>query len=350
MRTAALLLAASLLLPAAAPAAEEPPFPEGTSSHRLEELTCSVVMPSAEVAAKQGRSLLVILHGNGGSETGMAGSLAHLAADGFTILAPKSRGVGWVKKDVEDVIRIARDVKKRLAIPEGRVHAAGFSNGGWNLAPLAFDDGLLCASACWIAAGYDGGSVPKWARKSLGVLALAGAGDGNAPHALKTPELLEGKVRCGEALLQPGLGHAWPEKLMGYYRSWLLAMEGRWTPGDCGWYDWVEEVPAGDRKAGSFLYLFDPARGADAAARVLQVETLRDPLVRRYGVQLAAVKRDGAAAPDLPAAHGVKELPAVVVLDPAAKAVKVLSGPKITAAALAAAFRSVAPDKSPPKK
>ena len=31
-----------------------------------------------------------------------------------------------------------------------------------------------CASACWIAAGYDGGSVPKWARKSLGVLALAG--------------------------------------------------------------------------------------------------------------------------------------------------------------------------------
>ena len=67
MRAPALLL---LSLAAAAPGASpgEPPFPPGMSSTTLEGLRCSIVMPAEWDPAKE-RSLLVILHGAGGSET-----------------------------------------------------------------------------------------------------------------------------------------------------------------------------------------------------------------------------------------------------------------------------------------
>ena len=339
---AALLLPLLLVL---APAAEDPPFPEGTSSHVMEGLKVSLVMPAGWDPAKE-RSMIVILHGTGGTETGMAGSLAHLAADDFVVVAPKSRGMGWDKPDVEAVRRIAADLKKRLKIGEGRLHAAGFSNGGWNLAPLAFDDALRCASACWIAAGFDGGSVPKWAKKGMGVLALAGSEDGNRPHAEKTPDLLEGKVRSGECLLQPGLGHEWPGKLMPYYRWWLLVMEGRFAPGECAAFDWFDDGTAAaarmkEKGTGGLLYLWSKEQAADPAAKAFQNEILRDPLVQRFGRQLAAWKEER---------PGTKETPAVVVHDAAGKIVKTLQGPKVTAAAVAAALRSVAPDKTVPKK
>lgn len=334
MRLPLLLLA--LLLPAPA---GDPPFPEGTSSQVIEGLRCSVVMPAGFDPAKE-RSMIVILHGNGGSETGMAGSLALLAADDFVVVAPKSTGIGWDRKDVDAVRRITTDLKKRLHVGEGRLHATGFSNGGWNLAPLAFDEALHCASACWIASGYDGGTVPKWAKKSMGVLALAGTEDPNHAAAEKTPDLLKDKVRCGESLLQPGLGHAWPEKLVPYLRWWLLVMEGRFTPGDCAAFDWVEDPEKAKGGAG-FSYLFSKEQAADPAAKAFQNEILRDPLVQRFGRQLAATKEER---------PGTAETPAVVVRDASGKVVKTLAGGKITAAAVAAALRAVAPDRSLPKK
>jgi len=318
----------------------DPPFPEGTSSQTLEGLRCSVVIPAGFEAAKE-RSLVVILHGNGGTETGMAGSLAHLAADGFAVVAPKSTGIGWDKKDVDAVRRIAADLKKRLRVGEGRLHVAGFSNGGWMLSDLAFDEDLRCASACWVAAGYKGGSVPKWARKGMGVLALAGTEDGNADAASKTPDLLKDKVRSGEFLLQPGLGHAWPEKLMPYYRWWLLVMEGRFTPGDCAAFDWIEDpAKAADamkeKKTGGIAYLWSKEQAADPAAKAFQNEILRDRLVQRFGRQLVAWKIEK---------EGTAETPAVLVHDATGKVVKTLHGPKVSAAAIAQALRSVAPDK-----
>jgi poly(3-hydroxybutyrate) depolymerase len=210
MRAAALALVLAL-----AGSEGDAPFPPGTSSQRLEGLACSLVMPEAFDPAKE-RSMIVILHGAGGTETGMAGSLAHLAADDFVVLAPKSAGQTWAKADLDAVLRIVADLKRRLRIGEGRLHAAGFSNGGWNLDPVAFDEKLRFASACWIAAGYKGGKPPAHAKKGMGVLALAGAEDGNRDAAEKTPDLLEGKVRSAECRIQPGLGHAWPEKLMPY--------------------------------------------------------------------------------------------------------------------------------------
>lgn len=336
------------------PAAAEAPFPPGMSSATLEGLRCSVVMPPEWDPAKE-RSLVVILHGNGGTETGMAGSLQFLAEREFVVVAPKSRGLGWDAKDVEAVRRITADLKKRLKVGPARLHAAGFSNGGWNLAPLAFDEALVFTSACWIAAGYKGGSVPKHAKNGMGVLALAGEEDGNRPHAEKTPDLLEGKVRSAMCRLQPGKGHEWPDALMPFYGWWLEVQEGRFEPGRCLPFDWVEDPAAGaaaakERKTGALEYWWSAKSAGDAAARALQNETLLDPLVQRFGRQCAAWKRDAEAegAAEAMAAAKVKEVPAVVVYDRKGEAVKVLQG-RITPAALAQALRAVAPDKSLPK-
>jgi predicted esterase len=348
----ALLLAA--LLAAAAPAAGDDPFPPGTSSQSLEGLRCSIVMPESGAAA-QGRSLLVILHGAGGTETGMAGSLAHLAADGFVVLAPKSAGQTWAKADLDAVRKVAADLKKRLGIADGRMHAAGFSNGGWNLADVAFDEHLKFSSACWIAAGFKGGKPPPHARKGMGALALAGAEDGNRDAAEKTPDLLDGKVRSAECRIQPNLGHAWPEKLMPYYRWWLLVQEGRFVPGDCAAFEWIADPAAAAdeakaRKTGRFVYLWSAAQAADPAAKAFQNDTLRDAVVQRFGSQLVAARIEAPPGSPLLAEHGVKETPAVVVYDAEGKALKALAGPKITAAALGAALRLAAPDRTLPKR
>jgi predicted esterase len=351
---AVLALAASLAAAPARCAAEDPPFPAGTSSQTLDGLRCSVVMPDAFDPAKE-RSMIVILHGAGGSETGMAGSLQLMAADDFVVVAPKSTADTWDKKDIDAVRRIAASLRKRLRIGEGRLHAAGFSNGGWNLAPLAFDEDLRCASACWIASGYSGGMVPKAARKGMGALALAGSEDPNRGAAEKTPDLLKDKVRCAECLIQPGIAHKWPDKLVPYLRWWLLVMEGRFTPGDCGAFDWAADPAAAEaamksRKAGGFAYFFSKDQAGDAAAKAFQNEALRDPLVQRFGRQLVAWKLERAEAAEAFAKEGLKETPAVVVYDADGKAVKSLQGQKISPAALGIALRSVAADRSMPKR
>jgi predicted esterase len=357
VRPPALAALALLLASAAAgsPAsAEDPPFPAGTSSRTLEGLRCSVVIPEAFDAAKE-HSLLVILHGAGGTETGMAGTMAGMAAEDFVVVAPKSTADTWDKKDLDAVRRITASLKKRLHVGQGRLHGVGFSNGGWNLAPLVFDEELGFATACWVASGYKGGSVPKGARKTMGVLALAGEQDGNRDAAAKTPDLLRDKVRSAECLLQPFLDHKWPEKLQPYLQWWLKVMEGRFTPGECGAFDWFDdrakaEAVAREKKSGTFLYYWSAGSAGSPVAKAFQNETLRDPLVQRFGRQLAAVKQGAEEGASSLAERGIGELPAVVVLDSDAKPVKTLCGAKLTPPALAAALRSVAPDKTLPKR
>ena len=231
MRSLLPFLLAPVLLAGAAPA-EEPVFPAGTSSQTLEGLRCSIVMPEGFDPAKE-HSLLVILHGAGGTETGMAGSLADLAARDFVVLAPKSSAQTWSKPDTDAVCRIVTSLKKRLHIGANRLHAAGFSNGGWNLKDVAFDEDLHCTTACWIAAGFDGGTIPKYAKKEMAAMALAGSEDPNRKAAEATVDRLQDKVRTVECHIQQGLAHAWPEKLVPYYEWWLGAMEGRFVPGEC---------------------------------------------------------------------------------------------------------------------
>ena len=76
------LLLGWLLLPAVPAQADDAPFPPGTSSHWLESLKCSIVMPEKFDPAKE-RSMVVVLHGAGGTETGMASVLAFLCSDDY---------------------------------------------------------------------------------------------------------------------------------------------------------------------------------------------------------------------------------------------------------------------------
>lgn len=358
------LAAAFGLVAATVPAAlsqEAAPFPAGESSHRLEGLNVMIEMPEAFDVSKE-HSMVVILHGAGGSESGMARSLAHLTKLDYVVVAPKSTAATWSEPDLAAVRKITADLKKRLRVGERRLHGVGFSNGGWNLAPVAFDETLRFQSATWVAAGFNGGKVPKHAKKEMLVLAMAGGDDGNRSAAEKTPSLLEDKVRSAESRIQPGLGHEWPDKLIPYFTWWLGVAEGRFVPGDCATFEWKDadaegRAPAAaDGKAGSFVYWYsaaDASNGAAGAAnekaKTLQNDVFRDPLVQRFGNQLSAAKADREAAAEAFAKAGLKTTPAIVVYDAAGK-VKATLQDKIDAKALSAALRSVAPDKTIPKE
>lgn len=344
------------LLPLARAFAQEAaPFPTGESTQQLEGLKCTVEMPAGFDVAKE-HALVVILHGNGGTDDGMARSLMHLCKDDFVVVAPKSTGLGWSGPDIEAVRRLTAELRKRLHVGERRLHGIGFSNGGWNLAPLAFDEALRFQSACWVAAGFQGGSVPKHAKKEMGILALAGAEDPNRDAAEKTVTLLDEKVRSAECRLQLGLGHAWPDQLVPYLTWWLKVQDGRYTPGVCAAFEWkaspqaaLEAAASAPAKTGSFVWWYATAADqANEKAKAFQNDTTRARLVQRFGQQLPAAKVDRDVDPDGFAKAGLKTTPAVVVYDAAGK-VKATFQDKIDPKALAAALRSVAPDKSTPK-
>ena len=204
MRLVAIVLSLSILTPleGRAARADDWPYPPGRSSPVIEGLTVELDLPR-ELSKDKTASMVVILHGAGGTATGMAGSLREWTGLGYVICAPKSTDQTWSAPDIQAVKRIAEHMKSVLPIDPAKVHVVGFSNGGWNLDPLAFDDALHPCSATWIAAGCRTGSAPKWAKKGLGVLALAGTEDGNAKSAAETVKILDGKVRCVEARFQP---------------------------------------------------------------------------------------------------------------------------------------------------
>lgn len=195
-------LIACLLLAAGTARANDLPYPTGRSEHTLEGLKTTLLLPD-DISVRNPASLIVLLHGLGDNGANLAGALASWTDLGYAVVAPSSTGQVWSRPDVEAVIRIAVHLKKTLPIDPARIHAIGFSNGGWNLAPVAFSDELKRCSATWIASGYNGGKVPRWARKGMGVLALAGEQDANAAAARGTVPALEDKVRSVEARFQP---------------------------------------------------------------------------------------------------------------------------------------------------
>ncbi|MHC4924643.1 MAG: hypothetical protein ACYTG4_11295 [Planctomycetota bacterium] len=334
--------------------AQDAPFPAGISSQTLEGLKCSVVMPENWSADREW-SLMVILHGAGGTETGMSHALAFLAEHEFCVVAPKSKGQTWAKADLDAVRKIVADLKKRLKVGEGRLHGAGFSNGGWNLGPVALDPALRFRSACWIAAGFRGGKVPPHGKKEMGVLALAGMQDGNRNAAEQTPKLLRKKVRSAMVRLQPDLGHEWPEALMPFYGWWLEVQEGRYEPGRTFAFDWMTDEETalavlGENRKGGVAYWFDETDKDDAVAKRVQNDVLMDPLVQHFGGQLVAWRMDRAKHAARFAELKLKETPAVVVFKPNGKVAKTLQGKKVSPGSLAKVLRSVAPDKKMPEK
>ena len=338
----------------AATRADDLPYPAGTSQHVLEGLKTTLILPS-ELSARRPASLILLLHGSGDSGANLAPALQAWVEKNYVVCAPTATEPrAWTLTDVQAVSRIGHHLLKVLPLDRKHVHTIGFSDGGWNLAPLAFDDSLKPCSATWVAAGYKGGKVGKWAKKGMGVLALAGAQDGSANAARGTVPALLGKVRSAEVRIQPNLGHKWPRELMPYLQWWMGVQEGRFTPGEDRNFEWTDDIDAavesqrGKKRGGVLLYVFDAKDADKAEAKALQNEVLMDPLVRHYGRQLATVKWnrvDFVEGED----YGVKATPAVVVLGRDGTVKKKFEG-KIKASSLAKALRSVAPDKKRPKR
>ncbi len=354
-RLALVSILIALLAPAAQPDEAKLPWPDGRSTQQIKGRKVVLHLPQG-VAKMKGASLVVILHGAGGTAEGMAGALREWPASGYVVAAPKATGATWAADDIVRVLEIARELKQKLPIDPRKVHVVGFSNGGWNLTPLAIDDELRPRSATWVAAGYTGGGkLPKWTKDELGVIAMAGTLDANLRSARATVRALYGDVRNVEVREQPDLGHKWPEKLMPYLRWWMGVMEGRFTPGDDMSFDWGSSVEdavgalANQKKGGVLVYVYDPkADAASEEARTLQTHVFHDVNVRHYGKQLQAVKLTREeAGPWLTAMKlKLKASPAVVVLKKDGKLKKLLQG-KVRAKKLASALRSVCPDKSP---
>ena len=334
--------------------AEDWPYPAGRSSQSLHGLTVELDLP-ATLSHEKPASLVVILHGAGGSATGMAGALGGWAAEGYVVCAPKSKAATWSASDIKAVLRIAATLKDTLPIDPKKVHVAGFSNGGWNLPAVAFDGDLRPCSAAWVAAGCTAGA-PKWAKANMGVIAMAGTEDGNASSARDTVKILNGKVRSVEVRFQPGLGHKWPRELMPYFQWWMGAMEGRFVPGEDMNFEWGESIDeavaslSNAKRGGVFIYAYQASDAEKAVAKSLQNVALMDPLVRHYGNQLRPVKLDFAKHREALEALGVKSTPALVVLSRKGKPKKVLGEKSLKARKIASALKSVAPNKKPPGK
>ncbi len=344
-----LALLAAVALPAAADG--DAPFPAGESQQELHGLQWTVVMPERFDPSSE-HSLVVVLHGLGGPASGMARSLAFLAPEDYVVVAPKSRGQGWEADDLERVRATLHDLVPQLHVGANRLHGIGFSNGGWNLASVVFDEELRYTSATWVAAGYQGGKPPKYAKKGMGVLALAGSLDGNRKAAEDTPRLLGEDVRSAEVRIEEGIGHEWPKGQMPYYGWWLGVQEGRFVPGVTlafAWDEAAEAVPApsDDGKSGSFVYWYADADTESADAKAFQNEVLQDPAVRFFGGQCRAAKRERAAHAEEFDALKLAGTPAVVVYDTKGKLKKALAG-DVSAKSLAAALRSVAAVKKLP--
>ena len=356
MRTTALVAAWMILIVGTAGGVargEGEPYPPGSSEQEIEGLAVSLVLPR-RMEEETKASLLVVLHGAGGTASGMAASFAGWADDGYVVCAPKSRGQVWEKDDLDRALRIAKHLKAVLPIDPAKVHVVGFSNGGWNLHPLAFDDELHPCSATWMAAGFRGGSVPKWAATSLGAIALAGSEDANASAARQTVPALRDKVRSVEVRIQPGLGHEFTRELMPYLRWWMGVQEGRFTPGEDLSFEWTEDLEAavasleGAKKGGVLVYVFSEQDQEKPEARLLQGEVFFDPEVRFLGGQLRCVKLRREKHEAQLAAWKVKTSPALVVLDRKGKVKKVFEG-KVKASKVARTLRGVAPVKQRPE-
>lgn len=332
---------------------EDPTYPTGRSTQQIEGLKVELGVPEG-LTKDDPASLVVILHGSGGSAVGMAAAMREWIPERYVVCAPKSGGQIWSESDVGRVKKIVQHLLAALPIDKTKIHVVGYSNGGYNLAPLAFDDDLKPRTATFIASGFRGGKAPKWAT-SMGVLAMAGTRDAAASSARETVKQLRKSVGTVEARFQPGLGHEWPRELMPYFLWWMGAREGRFTPGVDMNFAWGDDLDASLKKAGTekkgavFVYAYDAEATDSAAAKMLQTDVFMDPLVRHFGNQIHPTKLDKQTHGDRLAALGVTSYPAILVLKADGKPKKVLQGKTLVERKILAAIKSGAPNKKKPE-
>jgi len=350
MRT--LILLGLAVLPALAEG--ESPYPKGTSTQKHDGMEFTLVLPSDYDAAKE-YALLIALHGMNGKASNVAGAFTELTRDGFVVCAPQCARAGWDQPNVNRAKGVLSHLIEVLAIDAKRLHGAAFSQGCGSLASVVFDRKFHFVSASWSMGGSTGGKVPPRAKKEMGVIALVGSEDWARGAAEGTVKQLRKKVRTVECHVQQGLGHEFPSKLAPYHRYWLTVMNGGFEPGECGFFEWSDDVEAAKlrmaaEKRGGLLYFFSKKDGESVEARRVQNGVLFDPIVRHYGRRAVAVKLAREGNEELFKQLGLTATPAVVVTKPDFEPAKSFEGAKVKAAALAKELRKVVRDKAPPKK
>jgi len=340
----------------AAPArADEKPFPPGRSVRRIEGLRTVVDVPAGLAERGKKASLLLALHPAAGPAENMADLFEAWVKDGYVVCAPQAKDITWEAGYLKRVLAIAAHLEEVLPIDPARVHVLGYSDGGNNLCPLAFDDDLHPCSATWTASSYTGAQVPKWARRGLGALFLCGKDDPERKGAEKSVGKLRGKVRSVEIRLQPGLGHGFPRDLRPYLLWWMNVEEGRFVAGEGRVFAWKDDLDLAlaslkdAKKGGVLVYVFAEGDAAKPAMRVLQQEVFLDPAVRFFGQQLARVRLDRAKHADTATRLGVTATPALVVLDHRGKVKAVHAEGKLTPGRVVKSLRQVAPRRRMPK-
>jgi len=185
-----------LLIWAAAALADA--YPEGRSVQTIEGTETALLVPEGLSAERRG-SLVILLHGAGDNGPNLVNALAPWQREGYVVCAPSATEGTWDPGDLAKAKRIALHLLKTLPIDPTRIHAVGFSNGGWNLAPIAFDEDLKPVSATWIAAGYNGGGIAA----AAGSVSLSGNAKitGNTADTLLLGSLGGGIWSCGGAVV-----------------------------------------------------------------------------------------------------------------------------------------------------
>lgn len=350
------LLAALALAIAVLPARAEDdlPYPPGRCTRTLEGLKTTLVLPPGRPAEGARWSLVIALHGAGGAGSTMADRLETWATGGYVLCAPKAKDLTWEPNDLESTLAIAKHLMEVLPIDPKKVHVVGYENGGDEMSPLVFDDDLKPRSAAWLTSGYRGTQVPRWAKATMAVIAVAGTRDPSLKAARRTVPALRKKVRHVELRVVQDLGHRFPISELNYLRWWVGAQEGRLVPGEDLSFLWEENVEAAVasqatvKKGGVLVWFFTREDAASDVARTIQHRVFFSAEVRFLAGQIPTVRLDAVEDAKALQAYGVKTAPALVVLDREGEVRARFEG-EIEVKQVVRALKKVAPKRTMPK-
>jgi len=345
----------SLLLLAPANADEKCPYPTGTSTQRFADMEFTLILPTDYDPARK-HPLIIGLHGRGGRGANIASGFAPLAREGWVVVGPQSSAMDWDQPNVKRAKEVLAHLLDVLSIDEKKLHGAAYSQACPFLSPIVFDKKFHFITASWGMGGSNGGSVPKWGKKEMGVIALAGSEDWGRGAAEGTVRMFAKKVKNAQCHLQHGLGHEFPIKLVPYHLFWLKVMNGWFVPGEVSpFFDWSTDLEAAKKtmageKRGGFVYFYSKDDGENAEARRFQSEVLLDAQVMHYGRQAVCVRLEREKHEALFQSLKLKTTPAAVVTKPDFTPVATLEGKKASASKVGKALRKVAKDRKKPEK
>lgn len=365
--------ALSLLVWSATAVAKDPPpgaLPEGASQQTFEERRYEVIVPAGK-SPEGGWSPLLTIDGDGGQS--VAQELKALAADGFLVVSPQRKTTGkhaWATSETEDLLNLLAHVGTRAPLAKDRLQVVTFSDSFGFASFVAFDKAARTVGFCMVDGTYRAKSPPASAKKQTAFLFLDTGQEDALGERQTAVERVADKYRTAE------YRRTGPQDP--YFRYWVHVADGRFVPGWDLSLRWIQDAapPAGATKPGDAAQPADPPRAADPkaadgalarakaecagqghgavvyfwsatdrdkpGAKAFQNGTLFQPEVRLACGPATCVKLERERYEEAFASFGLKDTPAVVVVDAAFTAKKTFEG-TIDAKQLILAAEAVAP-------